>query len=102
MDGHAGPISPVAMARAGRSGTEIQRTMQPISIVGYGAAFLLGGPPALAAAGACTPAGLIAAALLGTGLGFAMRRRVAPALVVRLVRFVACVGAVLLISSLFR
>ena len=40
-----GPITPVALARAGRSGSDIRRAMQPISVAGYGAALAWAGAP---------------------------------------------------------
>ncbi len=97
-----GPITPVAMARGGRSGADIRRTMQPVSVVGYGAAIAWGGTPQIGLVGAGLLAGLIAATLIGTGAGFFLRPKINPARVVLLIRIVAGVAAVLLLLSLFR
>lgn len=97
-----GPITPVAMARGGRSGADIQRTMQPVSVVGYGAALAWGGTPRVGIVGEGVFAGLIAATLMGTGAGFFLRPRIDPARVVLLIRMVAGAAAVLLGLSLFR
>jgi hypothetical protein len=97
-----GPITPVAMARGGRSGADIRRTMQPVSVAGYGAALVWGGTPRIDIVGAGVFAGLIAAALLGTGAGFFLRPKINPARVVLLIRVVAGAATVLLLLSLFR
>jgi hypothetical protein len=97
-----GPITPVALARGGRSGSEIRRTMQPVSVVGYGAALAwIGGPP-IGAFGTGVFTWLIVATLLGTGLGFLLRPRIDPARVVTLIRIVASAAASLLFASLLR
>ncbi|MXP61846.1 hypothetical protein E0493_00590 [Roseomonas sp. M0104] len=95
-----GPITPVALARAGRTGAEIRRAMQPISIVGFGAALAWVGLPAAGTPGLAVLATLAAATLLGTGLGFRLRTRLDPARVVVLIRIVAGVAALLLVVSL--
>jgi uncharacterized membrane protein YfcA len=97
-----GPITPVALARAGRSGSDIRRTMQPISLVGYGAAFAWVGPTPIAMFGVAPFAWMIAAALAGTALGFRLRRTIDPAHVVLLVRIIAGVAAVLLFAAVLR
>lgn len=97
-----GPVTPVAMARGGRSGADIRRTMQPVSAVGYGAALAWGGTPRIGSIGAVIFAGLIAATLMGTGAGFFLRPRIDPARVVLLIRVVAGAAAALLLASLFR
>ena len=96
-----GPITPVVMARAGRSGAEIRRTMQPVSVVGYGAALAWGGATSVGTVGRAILVGLIAATLLGTGLGFLLRPRLDPAHVVLVIRSVAGVAALVLVFSLF-
>lgn len=95
-----GPITPVALARAGRSGSDIRRTMQPISAIGYGTALAWVGTPPSSAFGTQTFAWLIGAVLAGTGLGFRLRQTINPARVVLLVRIVAAAAALLLIGSL--
>ena len=96
-----GPITPVALARGGRSGSEIRRTMQPVSVVGYGAALAwIGGPP-IGAFGTGVFTWPIVATLLGTNFGFLLRP-INPARVVTLIRIVASVAASLLFASLFR
>jgi uncharacterized protein len=95
-----GPITPVALARSGRSGDEIRRTMQPISVVGYGAALAWVGAPSFGTASIGTFWGLVGATLLGTGLGFQWRSSIDPARVVLLIRVVAATAALLLLSSL--
>ncbi len=97
-----GPITPVALARAGRSGADIRRTMQPISIIGYGAALACVGPPAAGTLGAAAWAWPIGAVLAGTGLGFYLRRTIDPARVVLLVRVVAGAAALLLFAAVLR
>jgi hypothetical protein len=97
-----GPVMPLAMARGGRSGDVIRKTMQPVSIVGYGAALVWTGAPDLLGVGAGTFAGLVAATLIGTGAGFIMRRKVNAAHVVLLIRIIAGAAALLLLLSLFR
>jgi hypothetical protein len=93
-----GPITPVALARAGRSGTDIRRTMQPISIVGYGTALLWAGTPTVGVLEAPFPA-LVGATMLGTGTGFVLRRYVNATRVILFVRIVAAAAATLLIAS---
>ena len=95
-----GPITPAALARLGRSGADIRRTMQPVSIVGYGAALAWVGARPLDALGSGALAGLVLATLVGTGGGLVLRKLVAPAQVVLLVRGIAAVSAVLLLGSL--
>lgn len=97
-----GPITPMALARGGRSGSEIRRTMQPIGVVGYGAALAWVGLPSHGGLEPGAFAWLIGATLLGTGVGFDLRRRIGPARVVLVVRIVAAAAAALLILSLFR
>ena len=100
-----GPVIPVAMARAGWPGGDIRRAMQPIAVVGYGAALVLGGPPRFGAPGVFAGpvmAALVAATLAGTGAGFLLRRRIHSGRVVSLTRVVAATSAVLLVLSLFR
>lgn len=95
-----GPITPVALARAGRSGSDIRRTMQPISIVGYGAALACVGAPPISAFGTAAFAWLTGAVLVGTALGFHLRQIIDPARVVLLVRMVAGAAALLLFAAL--
>lgn len=95
-----GPVTPVAMARAGRPGAEIRRMMQPISVLGYGAALLSTGLPRYGSVNPQIFIGLIVAALAGTGLGFLLRNKVHPRDVVLLIRVIAAVAAVMLIVSL--
>jgi hypothetical protein len=97
-----GPITPVALARAGRSGSDIRRTMQPISIVGYGAALAWIGAPPISAFGTEALGWLIGAVLVGTGMGFRLRQAIDPACVVLLVRIVAAAAALLLFAALLR
>jgi hypothetical protein len=97
-----GPITPVALARAGRSGAEIRRTMQPISLVGYGAGLAWVGTPPVSAFGAGVFGWLIGATLVGTGVGFWLRTRIDPARVVLVIRVVAVAAAALLVGSLLR
>lgn len=97
-----GPITPVAMAHGGRSGADIRRTMQPVSVVGYGAALFWGGTPRIDTVGAAAFAGLVAATLAGTGAGFLLRPRLDPVRVVLLIRMVAGAAAALLLASLLR
>ncbi len=97
-----GPITPVAMARGGRSGAEIRRTMQPVSIVGYGTALAWGGLSKVGTIGPEVFFGLVAATMVGTGAGFVLRPKVNPDRVVLLIRVVAVVAACLLLLSLFR
>ncbi len=97
-----GPVTPVAFTRAGRSGPEIRQAMQPISIVGYGAAFAWVGMPRTGAIGSGMLTGLVAAALLGIVLGFRLRPRVDAAQVVLMIRIVAGLAAVLLLVSVLR
>jgi hypothetical protein len=96
-----GPITPVALARAGRSGSDIRRTMQPVSIVGYGAALAwAGAPPLRSTFGTAAFAWLAGAVLVGTGLGFRLRQIIDPARVVLLVRVIAAAAALLLFATL--
>jgi uncharacterized protein len=95
-----GPITPVALPRAGRSGSDIRRTMQPISIVGYGAALAWVDPSPISAFGTAAFAWLIGAVLVGTGLGFRLRQIIDPTRIVLLVRIVAAAAAVLLFAAL--
>jgi hypothetical protein len=97
-----GPITALALARGGRSGVEISRAMQPISVIGYGAALAWSGSLPIGQIGAGTFSGLVVAALLGTGLGFGLRLRIDPARVVLLIRITAAVAAVLLFASVLR
>ena len=98
--GTPGPITPVAMARGGRSGAEIRSTMQPVSVVGYGAALAWGGLPRVETIGPGLSFGLIVATLVGTGVGFVLRPRINPSRVVPLIRTVAVAAACLLLLSL--
>lgn len=93
-----GPITPVALARAGRAGSEIRRTMQPISIVGYGAALGWAGASPVAALGTGPMLTLVAATVMGTGAGFVLRKRIGPERVVLLVRVTAAISAALLLA----
>ncbi len=94
-----GPIIPIALARAGRSGSEIRRTMQPISTVGYGAALALVGVPSARALPAGSLLILVAATMSGVAIGFILRFRVDAARVVLLIRAVAAAAATLLVVS---
>lgn len=76
--------------------------MQPVSVVGYGAALAWSGTPSIGTIGAGIFAGLIAAALMGTGAGFYLRPRINPVRVVLLIRVVAGCAAALLLLSLLR
>ncbi len=95
-----GPIMPLAMARGGRSGADIRKTMQPVSIVGYGAALVSSGAPSIGSVGPAIFVGLMAATLLGTLAGFLLRQWINPARVVLLIRIVAGAAALLLLLSL--
>ena len=97
-----GPITPVTLAWAGRSGADIRRAMQPIGVVGYGAALAWVGGPPVGVVGIPVLGGLAAATLLGTGLGFIVRRRIDPVRAVVLVRIVAAAAALLLVASLLQ
>ncbi len=88
-----GPIIPVAFTRAGRAGSDIRRSMQPISVVGYGAALAWIEAPPIGTFRTGVFACLIGAVLAGTGLGFRLRRTIDPARVVLLVRVVAGTAA---------
>lgn len=95
-----GPVTPVALARAGRSGNEVRRVMQPVSCVGYGVALAVTGLPSTSATGAGLLWSLIAACLVGAGCGFTLRPRIEPGRVVTLIRLIAVVAAGLLLLSL--
>lgn len=97
-----GPITPVALARAGRSGADIPRTMQPVSVVGYGAALAWMGPSAVQAVGGGPFPLLVAAALAGIGMGYALRPRISAGRVALLIRAVAAAAAALLVASVLR
>lgn len=97
-----GPIMPVAFARAGRSGIDIRRTMQPISMVGYGAALAWVGPSAADAIGDGPFLLLVAATLAGIAAGYALRPRISADRVTLLIRVVAAAAAALLIVSVLR
>ncbi len=75
--------------------------MQPVSIVGYGAALAWGGLSKVGTIGPGILSGLLAATLVGTGVGFVLRPKVNPSRVVLLIRVVAMVAACLLLLSLF-
>lgn len=94
-----GPIAAVALARAGRSGSAIPPTMQPISIVGYGAALVLGGTSPPGAMGGAAFLVLCAATLAGTAAGLVLRPRIQPRRIVIAVRMIAVVAAALLVVS---
>ncbi len=94
-----GPIVPVAFARAGLSGADIRRTMQPISVVGYGVALACVGAVPVISAGTALLAWLVGATIVGTALGFLLRSVIAPARVVLLIRSIAAVAALLLLVS---
>ncbi len=97
-----GPITPVTLAWAGRSGVEIRRAMQPIGVLAYAAALAWAGGPPVRVVGAGVLGGLVAATLAGIGLGFVLRQRLDAARVVVLVRVVAGVAAGLLMISVLR
>ncbi|MCX8255166.1 hypothetical protein RHAL1_03537 [Beijerinckiaceae bacterium RH AL1] len=97
-----GPIIPMALARVGRSGADIRRTMQPISIVGYGAALLWVGWPTRGTLGEGSFAGLVSATLVGIAAGFGLRAWISPPRVILLVRVTAGVAAILLVASVLR
>ncbi len=97
-----GPITPVTLAWAGRSGADIRRVMQPVGVVGYAAALAWVGGLSLGVVGSDVLAGLVVATLVGTGLGFVLRQRIDPARAVVLVRIVAGAAALLLVVSLVR
>ena len=95
-----GPVTPVALARAGRSGDEVRRVMQPVSCVGYGVALAVAGLPTTSATGAGILWSLITACLAGAGCGFMLRPRIEPGRVVKLIRLIAVAAAALLLLSL--
>ena len=95
-----GPVTPVALARAGRSGDEVRRVMQPVSCVGYGVALAVAGLPTTSATGAGILWSLITACLAGAGCGFMLRPRTEPGRVVKLIRLIAVAAAALLLLSL--
>jgi hypothetical protein len=74
--------------------------MQPISIVGYGAALAWVGAPPISAFGTAGFAWLTGAVLVGTALGFRLRQIIDPARVVLLVRVIAGAAALLLFAAL--
>jgi hypothetical protein len=74
--------------------------MQPISTLGYGLALAWAGLPPSGAFGTGAFAWLVGAVTAGVGLGFLLRRAIATARVVLLVRVVAAVAASLLVVSL--
>ncbi|UZO94408.1 hypothetical protein [Roseomonas mucosa] len=95
-----GPVTPVALARAGRSGDEVRRVMQPVSCVGYGVALAVAGLPTTSATGAGILWSLITACLAGAGCGFMLRPRIEPGRVVKLIRLIAVAATALLLLSL--
>lgn len=95
-----GPIVPAALARSGRAGSDIGRTMQPISIVGYGAALVCVGANELRVGGSAPLAWLVGAVCLGTILGFRLRLFLTASRIVTLVRLVAGAAALVLVGSL--
>ena len=97
-----GPIIPMALARVGRSGADIRRAMQPISIVGYGAALFWVGWPARSTIVGRPFALLVGATLLGVAAGFWLRAWISPPRVILLVRVTAGVAAILLVASVLR
>lgn len=97
-----GPITPVALARAGRSGLDIRRTMQPISLVGYGAALAWVGLPATRSVSDGHFLALLLTTLVGLGAGYAIRPRIDAGRVTLLIRIVAAAAAVLLVASVLR
>jgi len=94
------PLVPAALLRGGRTGGQIRQTMQPISVLAFGAALLFLDRREVAWPGAETLGALAAAALLGSLAGFWSRRRFDPALVRTLLRAIAGIAAVLLAASL--
>lgn len=97
-----GPITPAALTRAGRSGSDIRRTMQPISVVGYGGALAWVGLPVARSVSEGPFLLLIATTLVGIGAGYAIRPRTNPEQATLLIRIVAAAAAVLLIASVLR
>ena len=97
-----GPIIPMALARVGRSGADIRRTMQPISIVGYGAALFWVGWPTRGMLVERPFALLVGATLLGIAGGFWLRGWISPPRVILLVRVTAGAAAILLLASVLR
>lgn len=97
-----GPITPVALARAGRSGADIRQTMQPISIVGYGAALAWVGLPSARIVSESPFLPLIVTTLIGIAAGYAIRPRINTERVTALIRVVAAAAALLLIVSVMR
>lgn len=94
-----GPITPLALARAGRSGSDIRRTMQPISVVGYGTALAWVGLPAARTISEGPLLPLTIATLMGIWAGYAVRPWINAERVTVLIRIVAAAAAVLLIAS---
>ena len=95
-----GPIVPVTLSQAGRTGDEIRRTMQPISIVGYGIGIAC--VSISNTTGALQWAGLpllSAGVLAGCAVGLCVRRFVRSSLVVVIVRSIALFAAVTLLGS---
>lgn len=97
-----GPITPIALAHAGRSGADIRRTMQPISVVGYGAALALTEIPTEASFTETPFLSLMGATLFGVSLGFVVRPWIDAERVILLVRIIAAAAAILLIASVLR
>lgn len=90
------PLTPIALTRAGRDGSEVRRTMQPTSVVGRGAALAWCGGPAVVAGPFAALAG---AAVAGIGVGLPMRLRIGAGRVVILIRAIAAAAAVVLVAS---
>lgn len=93
------PLVPAALLRGGRTGGQIRQTMQPISVLAFGAALLFLDTRAVAWPGAEAIALLGVAAILGSLGGFRARRRFDPGLVRSLLRLVAGVAAIVLAAS---
>lgn len=94
-----GPIIPAALTRAGYSGLEVAKIMQPISLFAFAAAMLIAGPPSLSIFGIWPLAAGMAAILLGVLIGFRARTAIDARRITHLIRAVAVVAAMLLLRS---
>jgi len=82
-----GPVVPVALTHAGRTGDEIRRTMQPISIIGYGLGIACVSRSDMAGALRWSGLPLLSVgALAGSAAGLYLRRFVRPGWVLTAVR----------------
>ncbi len=95
-----GPVVPATLSQAGRTGDEIRRTMQPISIIGYGIGIACVGAADMAGALQWSGLPLLSAgALVGSAGGLYLRRFVRPGWVVATVRSIAAGAALILLAS---